>query len=469
VKRRGRGGTERVASRGLMVVLAALAGACTPDVGSSPVPTAMQFDLTAAPPRVPQPTALVVNRQTGHIDFSLAGTPIPDDCSTQTALTEAQCEFDQWLQTLNGFPSLTTASAPASGALDPATLTLGTNVDVFACDPGVPAGAGVCSNGGASLTTGLAVAFDSASTSLTVTPPGPWTLGEFYWMGVRGYANGARDAGGVPVVGSPTMALLKQDTSLTCEAQDPTQIDPHCPGYQVVAQGNPSPTAAAMQLFQLDAIRQAYIADHGFDVMTTAGLPKDELAVLWGFPIHTNSVPLLLPGTAAVPHVPAADQLVVGVQGPVDPATVSAFVVRAKNGPVVVIDLTAAAAGDLNAGFPPVAAAYLAGPGAIAIQSSAPFPPGHQIGLFFTSAIHSPDGAPLVASPVSVLLTLTAPLVDSAGHSTVSGLADTDAAALEAGRQALQPLFDNPIFTHLTGITRANLVYCYAFVPTVMP
>jgi hypothetical protein len=449
-----RRGTRYV--HGSVVALAVLAAACVPDLGSKPVPTAMQFDLTAAPPRVPQPTALIVNQQTGHIDFSLAGTPIPADCSTQTALTQAQCQFDQWLQTLNGFPSLTTASAPASAALDRPTLTLGTNVVVFGAKAGAPV-------------TGLATDFDPASTSLTITPPGPWTLGEFYWMGVRGYANGVRDAAGGEVVGSPTMALLKQDMSLTCDAPDPSHVDPHCAGYEVLAQGNPSPMAAAAQLFQLEAIRQAYIAGHGFDVMALAGLPKDEIAVLWGFPIHTNSVPLLLPPSAAVPRVPAANQIVVGVQGLVDPATVSAFVVRVQNGPVVVMDLTAAAAGDLNAGFPPVAAAYLATPGAIAIQFSTPFPAGHQIGLFFTNGIHSPDGAPLVASPVSVLLRLTAPLVDSAGHSTISGVADATAAALEAGRAALQPLFDNPIFTPLTGITRDNLVYCYAFVPTVTP
>jgi len=441
-------------------------GGCTPDVGTSPPPpTSMQFDLTATPARVPQPTALLINPQTGLIDFGQTGTPLPADCSTQTAMTEAQCQFDQWLQTLNGFPSLTPASAPASAALDQTTLTLGMNVDVFACDP---AGAAVCSNGGAPVTTGLSVGFDPTSTSLTVTPPGPWTLGAFYWMGVRGYANGILDAMGGQVVGSPTMALLKQPTSLTCDATGPTMIDPHCAGYEVVAQGSASPAAAAMQLFQLEAIRQAYNAGGGFTGMNTAGLSTDEIAVLWGFPIHTNSVPLLLPGTAAVPVVPAANQIVVGVQGPVDPATVSAFVVRVQNGPVVVMDLTAAAAGDLNAGLPPVAAAYLATPGAIAIQAASPFPAGHQIGLFFTNAIHSPDGAPLVASPVSVLLTLTAPLVDSAGHSTVSGVADADAAALEGGRQALQPLLDNPIFTPLTGVTRANLVYCYAFVP-VMP
>jgi hypothetical protein len=70
---------------------------------------------------------------------------------------------------------------------------------------------------------------------------------------------------------------------------------------------------------------------------------------------------------------------------------------------------------------------------------------------------------------VSVLLTLPAPLLDSAGHSAVSGIADADAAALEVGRQALAPLLDNPIFAPLTGVTRANLVYAYAFVPAVQP
>ena len=454
MKSRGRG-----APRGdrWWLALALLAAACTPDVGTGRVPTAMQFDLTGAPPRVPQPTALVVNAQTGHIDFSQAGTPIPADCTTQTALTQAQCQFDQWLQTLDGFPSLATATAPASAALDPATLAPGTNVVVFGL------------KGGAPVTAGVTVGFDATSTSLSVTPPGPWTLGEFYWMGVRGYANGVRDAAGEPVVGSPTMALLKQDSPLTCDAADPTQIDPHCPGYEVVAQGSPYPAIAAAQLFQLEAIRQGYLAGHGFDVMAASGLPKDELAVLWGFPIHTNSVPLLLPGTAAVPHVPAANQILVGVQGPVDPATVSAFAVRVQNGSVVVMDLTAAAAGDLSAGFPAVGATYVPSLGAIAIQSSAPFPAGHQLGLFFTNGIRSPAGAPLVASPVSVLLTLTAPLIDDVGRSTVSGVADADAAALEAGRQALQPLLDNPIFTPLTGVSRANLVYCYAFVPTVTP
>jgi hypothetical protein len=442
---------------GMMAVTAALGGACLPDVGSDPVPTAMEVDLTATPPRAPQPTALVVNQQTGLIDFSLAGTPIPDDCSTQQALTEAQCQFDQWLQTLNGFPTVTPASAPASGPLDPATLTLGANVVVVAAKEGA-------------VVTDLMVGFDTASSSLTLTPPlHGWTLGEFYWVGVRGYANGVRDAGGGEVVGSPTMALLKQDAPLTCGAADPTAVDPHCPAFEVVAQGSPSPEAAAAQLFQLEGIRTAFIAGHGFDAMAVAGLPKEDIAVLWGFPIHTNSVPVLVPSAGAVPRVPAADQILVGVQGPVDPATVSAFVAGGQPGPVVVVDLTALAAGELAAAFPRVTATYVAAASAIAIQASQAFPAGHQIGLFFTNAIHSPDTAPLVASPVSVLLTLTAPLVDGAGQSTVSGVADADAAALEVGRAALASLLDSPTFTPTTGVSRENVIYAYAFIPMVQP
>jgi hypothetical protein len=438
----------------LALVVAPLALACTPDVGSNPTPTAMEYDLTATPPRAPQPTALIVNPETGKIDFGLTGTSLPDDCAAQQAMPPAQCEFDKWLETLDGFPSVTVASAPASGPLDPATATPGETLFVLGAKAGgAPAD--------------VAVGFDDPSASLTITPAQPWTLGELYWVGVRGYDSGVRDAAGGAVVGSPTMALLKQDDSLTCDAPDPTAVDPHCPGFEVLAQGNPSPEAAAVQLFQLEAIRMGYLAGHGFDFMAAAGLPKDEIAVMWGFPIHTNSVPLLVPGTAAVPHVLAADTLAVGVQGPVDPATVSAFVVREQNGPVVVMDLTAANQGDLAAGFPPAAAVYASG--AIAIKAAAPFAAGHVIGVFMTNAIHAPDGSPLVASPVSVLLTLTAPLIDSGGHSTVSGVSDSDAIQLEAGRQALAPLLDNPIFTPLTGVSRANLVYAYAFVPMVQP
>ncbi len=438
---------------GMVAALIAGLGACTPDVDVDPTPAAMQFDLTSSPPRAPQPTLLVVNQQTGLIDFGLTGAPTPDDCANQQALTPAQCEFNRYLETLDGFPTVATASAPASAPLDPATLTAGQNVVVV----------GVKGRG---LETELAIGFDEASTSLTVLPAQGWALGELYWVGVRGYANGVRAADGREVVGSPTMALLKQDQPLTCGAATPAEVDPHCPALEIVAQGAPIQEAAP-RLFQLEAVRTLYNLAGGFTAMEAAGLPKDEIAVLWGFPIHTGSVPVLAPTAGAVPRVLAPNQIAIGVQGPVDPATVSAFVAREQNGPVVVIDLTAAAAGDLNAGLPRVAAAYASG--AIVIQASDPFPAGHQIGVFLTNAIRSPSGAPLVPSPVAVFLTLRGPLVDADGRSTVSGVADADAAALEAGRQGLAPLLDNAVLAALTGVSRANLVYAFAFTPSVQP
>ena len=70
----------------------------------------------------------------------------------------------------------------------------------------------------------------------------------------------------------------------------------------------------------------------------------------------------------------------------------------------------------------------------------------------------------LVPSPISVLLTLRGTLVDPAtGHSTISTVADADAAQLEVGRVQLATLFDNAFFQPLTGIGRDNLVYGYAF------
>jgi hypothetical protein len=45
----------------------------------------------------------------------------------------------------------------------------------------------------------------------------------------------------------------------------------------------------------------------------------------------------------------------------------------------------------------------------------------------------------------------------------VSGVADTDAAMLEAGRQMLGALLDNAAFIDATGGGRPELVYCFAF------
>jgi hypothetical protein len=419
-------------------------GACTPSIANDPVPGAMQWD--PAPPRVPSPTGLIVDPTTGLIDFGLAGIDVPSNCRTPGSLSEAQCELDQYLEALDGYPSVTPAAAPASVPLDPATLTLGDNI-VAVTGSGAPLG-------------GVSVAFDDATGFLTVAPAPSWDLGATVWLAVRGYDAGVRATSGAEVVGSPTLSLLKQESPLTCGAADPAQLDASCPAYDLLAGEGQSHADVVATLVKLEAARLSYLAAGAWDLVAAAGIGKSDVAALWGFPVHTSSVAELAP-PALVPRVAGPSEIDVAVHGTVDPATVVPFVTRQQSGPIVVMDLTAVAAGDLVAGLPVVDARYTGG--AVAITGAAPFVVGHAIGLFFTNGLHDAAGRPLVASPVSAMLTFEGALLDAGGHSTVGGVSDADAAMLEAGRSQLTALFQNPSLTALTGISRGNLIYCYAF------
>jgi len=443
---------------------------CTPDIAQDPVPVSMELDLQASPPRAPQPTSLLINPMTGKIDFSITGLVIPanpGDCAMLTTgpsaalpISQAECELDVYLQTLDGFPTVTPAQAPATADLDPDTLTVGANVVVVATK-------------GQSVVSAITTRATSDH-NLSVRPQRSWTLGELYWVGVRGYDNGVRASDGREVVGSPTQALLKQETSLTCGADAPASLDPSCPAFALLRQSSSTDAAAADSLFALEAIRLAYVP--GWQVMSQiGGLPRAESAVLWSFPIHTSSVAELDPTVGLVPRVTAIDEIHIAVQGPVDSATVSPFVVAQQFGSILIMDLSAAQAGDLRAGFPIVDARFEPSDaggfdgGEIVIKGHDPFVAGHQYGLFFSDELHDPSGGPLVPSPISVLLRLRGSLTDETGHSTISTVSDADAALLEAGRLQLATLFDDPSFAALTGVTRESLVYCYAFPLQVAP
>jgi hypothetical protein len=469
---------RRRAATALMAAaaVAGVSGAgCVPAIAVDPVPEEMSFDLAAKPPRAPTPTGLIVALDTPgarpHIAFSLANINVPADCSTLRSasaaallaefqakpepktspeLSRAECELDQYLETLDGFPTVTPAAAPTSAPLNPTTLTVGHNVVVVDTTSGV-------------ALTNVTLAFDATNNTITpnqiiVKPDRSWTIGHSYWIGVRGYVAGVRAASGSEVVGSPTHALLKQDSSLTCGAATAAEIPPGCPALTLLSQSM-GPQAGAASLAQLEPIRQAYVQSHAFELMAAAGLPKEELAVSWGFPVHTASVPELDPTVGLVPRVTAPNEIHVAVQGTVDPTTVAAVVVKVSPGTVLLMDLTAAAT-DLVAGLPAATARYADGD--IVITAAAPFVAGHQYGVFITNGVHDAAGGPLVPSPVSVLLQLRGKLLD-AGRSTISTVGDSDAAMLEDGRAQLAALFDNAVFGALTGVSRENLVYGFAF------
>jgi hypothetical protein len=447
---------------------ASIVSACVPDLGApDPIPELqeMQFNPDPTNPRVPQPTSLIVNTQTGRLDFSLAGVTVPDDCSKVDVGKQAECLFDHYLESLDGYPTSTPGSAPASAELDPATLTPGQNVVVVATKAATPIPAA-----------DLMVGFDAGANLLNVRAK-RWAVGEFYWAAVRGYANGVKAKDGSEVIGSLAQLLLKQPTSLVCDAPDVDHIDPNCPTFALVA-AKSTPEGAFALLSQLEPIRVAY--QPGFQAIADwGGIPRSEVAVLWGFPIHSASVAELDPSVGIVPQATAPDEMRVSVQGPVDPASVLSFVPPtepdARYGSVVVFDLTnlalvATRQKQLPDALPAVDASYA--DGAIVIKGRAPFTSGDTYGVFLTRdpdpgqsgppGIRDDKGRPLVLSPVTRLLTLTAPLVDADQHSTVSSVSDADAQNLEGGRVQFGMVFDSAI-AGFPGITRDNLVYCFGF------
>ena len=444
-----------------------VAAGCVPDLpgdDTGPFPEQMQFDPNSTPPRVPEPTSLLINQTTGLIDFSLSGLDVPVDCTMPAPLSQAQCEFYQYLETLDGFPTTTPARAPASAALNPATVTAGTNVVVVAATSPLP-----------TKVAGLTVGFATPSNYVTIRPMPSWNIGTTYLAAVRGYATGVRAASGVEVAASPTMSLLKAEEPLTCGATSPAELDPSCTGFALVSSSIPDDDARARAtVFQLEAIRSALNTRGAYTAMAAiGGIPKAELAVLWTFPIHSNSVAELDPSAGLVPMVTAPNEIRVAVQGPVDPTTVTPFTFGVGYGSVVLVDLTNLLGGNLPGGFPAVTATFT--DGNIVITGAAPFTAGHQLGIFMLRdddapppGIKDPMGRPLVPSPVSKLLTLSGTLVDTAGHSTVSGVADTDAAMLEAGRAQLAMFFDSP-GAAIAGIKRSTLVYTFAFQFGVAP
>jgi hypothetical protein len=404
----------------------------------------MEFEPTASPPRVPEPTHVIINPRTRRLDFSLAGITVPPDCAAQTVMPQAQCEFYQYLQTLDGYPTVTPARAPVTAALDPATLTAQNVV--------------VIDVAGRQVVTDVTVTFDAVNRYLVIVPAAGWSLGHLYVVGVRGYPSGVKATDGREVVASVPYFLLKQDTSISCGATTPETVVDSCPAFQLLA-NSMTPTAARGSVVQLEMLRASYAAFMTVDLLGTPGrIPRSELAIYWAFPAHSSPVAEIDPATGKLPQQPENNVLRVAVKGALDPTTLKATS-AGMPGSVTLLDLTAAAASNLVAGLPPFDVSYDAG--AVVLTTRQPLVSGHQYGVFLSNAITSTDGKPLVPPPVSVLLAARGPLIDAAGKSQVSAVSNGDAAVLEAGRAGLAPLFDNVIIQALTGLDRARLAYVF--------
>src|SRR4051812_28579460 len=108
---------SRLLSAALVAVTALCAG-CDPDIPRSEAPPhriVAQFDPSAIVPVVPKPNDLAINPDSHLVE-------VPDE----PGATDADKAFNEYLRTLDGFPTAATATVTFSEPLDPASVTTDT-------------------------------------------------------------------------------------------------------------------------------------------------------------------------------------------------------------------------------------------------------------------------------------------------------------------------------------------------------
>ncbi|MFL5347339.1 MAG: hypothetical protein ACJ8AT_21350 [Hyalangium sp.] len=289
------------------VVLVSAACTSQPQV-SPPSVVNPRFDPGNAPPVVPLPNDLATDPATGllHVD------PNPD-------ATDADKAFIAYLNTLNGFPANSTATATFTAPIDPASVTP-ESVRVLDLTDGNAPVAGVTRSytdqPGDPANPGL----------ISLTAPGNlWLPGHIYAVALLGGEHGLKGAHGEPVVGTPTWAILRSERSLvTCEDLS----SPDCKSVTDILPSTEQDPAARIEdqartAIRLEGIRRQYKPT--VDYLIGQGIPREEIALLWSFKITDQPMVVFEPA-ASPPKVPLPTDLAIDpttglINAPVDPAS----------------------------------------------------------------------------------------------------------------------------------------------------
>jgi len=472
-------------------LLAALLGAgCAPDIPNQPRPqfVELQFDPSATPAKSYEPTSLIVDPSSKLklLDFSLAGIDVPgvpkDEaqsvdptaCQGQTAMSVAQCEFYQYLERLDGFPTLTPGKTPVSKPLKLSTVTLPKNLFIYDINH-------------TKTFTDVDVSFNSGTNSLVFDPKLGWDVDGLYAVGIRGYHNGIEGADGHEAVASVIYALLKQARSLTCGAAPNAGVEPTCDFYSLFS-SDPSLSklppdkmhaAIGESLSQLEQLRQLYRGENPgmpvnlWDTLARKGnMPKDEVAIAWLFQTHTASVVELDPSRGMTPLIISSSEIRLKLKGSLNADTMSAFSLDNMGGTFFLLDVDKL---EVNATDPQALPRFTPtyADGDIVLTATDPnngFIEGDTYAILLTNEVTDTGGKPLVPSPVTVLLRSRGELVDNNGISQVDGISDSEAQQLEDGRVQFKDLLDDPLIVAVTksatrpnGLTREMLAYLFGF------
>jgi hypothetical protein len=476
---------QRSTALGALGVIAAAFGfGCEPDIPTEEPAkfVEMEFDPSATPAKSYEPTALVMNFETTLIDFSTAGIDVPgvpkdpaepvdpSACEGVAGMPVAQCEFYQYLERLDGFPTLTPGKTPVSGALSLSSIKLPDTLFIYDLvhDQTV---------------TDVDLTFDNDLNYLVFDPRDGWEVGSQYAVALRGYKKGLTGANGAQAVASIIYVLLRQERSLTCGARRAQEIDPTCEFFSLFASdarfskltSKKKVAVIGETLLQLEQIRQLYRGKTDalpvdlWDLVAKKGnIPEEDVAILWGFSTHTASVVELNPAQGKEPVVTSATEIRLKVKGTIDPDTLTAFSLRNAGGTVFLLnvdklDVDPTSPQSLPLFMPSVADGEIV----LTVDPQNPLIEGDTYAVLLTT---NATGKPLVPSPVTVLLRSRGELVDPEGISQVDGVSNADAQQLEQGRLQFKELLDDPLIIAATtsekrikGLTRELVAYLYGF------
>ncbi len=201
------------------------------------------FDPVAMPPRIPVPTNLAISN--GKV-----AAPVPAGASP------AYAEFiTDYLNTLNGFPVSSTATADLAGDIDASTVS-SNSVRVVAVQ-------------GGALSAAPTIAYDGVGKRLVVSPAGgSWGKAKTIAIAVVGGAGGVKDTNGKSLVASQVWAFARLENTLV----DCATLGPTCK----------SVTAASdLQAIALEGLRRGL--KPVVDAFVAQGLSRKDIAGLWVF------------------------------------------------------------------------------------------------------------------------------------------------------------------------------------------
>ncbi|HSD87989.1 MAG TPA: hypothetical protein VLB44_10765, partial [Kofleriaceae bacterium] len=202
------------------------------------------------------PTDVLRDKASGRLN-------LPNDTDKERAkLDDAEVEFYDYLETLDGWSSLMSATVELTGEIDPATVTAD-NLQVWHW------------TGTHELVAGARVSVSSDAKMITIDPPRTgWVRGDQYVIALRGGATGVSGKQGERVECDAAFYFLRQT-----EALDTPEHARAIPGD--------TPEERASNTARLEGIRKDLAPV--FDFFEARALPRADVAALWEFTVTTRT------------------------------------------------------------------------------------------------------------------------------------------------------------------------------------